>query len=86
RMLVKTRRYEEAIPVLKRGAMLKPANPGVHYQLFMAFSRLKRKEDADSELALFKRLEEERKKRPLDDDEAQNVEAGNAPAESSGTP
>jgi hypothetical protein len=79
---VKTRRYQEAIPVLERGAEIKAGNPGVHYQLFMAFSRLKLKEESDRELALFKKLEEESKKRRRDEDEIQNVEADVAnPAE-----
>jgi tetratricopeptide (TPR) repeat protein len=82
RLLVKTRRYQEAIPVLERGAEIKAGNPGVHYQLFMAFSRLKLKEESDRELALFKKLEEESKKRRRDEDEIQNVEADVAnPAE-----
>jgi hypothetical protein len=37
-------------------------DPGIHYQLFTAYSRLKRREDAERELAIFKRLEEARKK------------------------
>jgi hypothetical protein len=37
-------------------------DPGIHYQLFTAYSRLKRKPDAERELAVFKRLEEARKK------------------------
>jgi hypothetical protein len=38
-------------------------DPGVHYQLFITYSRLKRKDDADRELARFKTLEEARKQR-----------------------
>ena len=37
-------------------------DPGVHYQLFITFSRLKRKDDADRELTRFKSLEEARKR------------------------
>jgi len=63
-------------PFLQNAATLKPNNPGVHYQLFMALSRLKRKDEADRELAIFKDLDEARKARPqsadLDDDDAQN--------------
>src|SRR5205085_1437379 len=81
RLLVKTRRYEEAIPILQQGVAIKSNNPGVHYQLFVAFSRLKRKTEADSELALFKQLEEERKTRRRDDDDVQNVGNDNAPAD-----
>jgi hypothetical protein len=36
-------------------------DPGVHYQLFITYSRLKRKDDADRELGRFKTLEEARK-------------------------
>jgi tetratricopeptide (TPR) repeat protein len=67
RLLVKLRRYDEAIPVLERGATLNARYPGIHYQLFLAFSRLKRKEAADRELALFKQLEQESKSRPRGD-------------------
>jgi tetratricopeptide (TPR) repeat protein len=58
RLLVKLRRYEEALPLLTRGAELNAKDPGVHYQLFLAYSRLKKKEEADRELAEFKRLDE----------------------------
>jgi predicted Zn-dependent protease len=80
RLLVKTRRYEEAIPILERGVAIKASNPAVHYQLFMAFSRLKRKAEADRELALFKQLGEEQKHRRRDEDEIQNVEANSSPS------
>ncbi|PWT79653.1 MAG: hypothetical protein C5B44_06535, partial [Acidobacteria bacterium] len=77
RLLVKSRRYDESLPILQRAAALKPNNPPVHYQMFIVFTRLKRKDEADRELAVFKNLEEARKRRPqiegaLDDDEAQN--------------
>jgi tetratricopeptide (TPR) repeat protein len=58
RLLVKTRRYDEALPILTRGAALNTTDAGVHYQLFLAYSRLKKKDEADRELAEFKRLEE----------------------------
>ena len=61
RLLVRLKRYEEALPILERGATLSGDDPGVHYQLFITYSRLRRKEDADRELATFKRLEEARK-------------------------
>jgi tetratricopeptide (TPR) repeat protein len=63
RLLVKQRRYDEAIPILERGAMLNARYPGIHYQLFLALSRLKRKEEADRELVIFKQLEEASKNR-----------------------
>ena len=58
RLLVKLRRYEEALPLLTRGVELNTKDPGVHYQLFLAYSRLNRKEQADRELAEFKKLDE----------------------------
>jgi tetratricopeptide (TPR) repeat protein len=61
RLLVRARRYNEALALLKRGAELDKEDPGVHYQLFLIYSRLKQKSDGDSELAIFKRLEEARK-------------------------
>jgi len=78
--LIRTQRYEAALPILKHAAALKPSNPGVHYQIFMALSRLKRKDEADRELAVFKQLDEARKSRPrsevdLDDDDVQNPSA-----------
>jgi Flp pilus assembly protein TadD len=63
RLLVKTGRYAEATPLLERAGLLKPNNPDVHYQLFLALVRLKRKDDADREMALFKKLDEQRKLR-----------------------
>jgi tetratricopeptide (TPR) repeat protein len=63
RLLIKQRRYDEAIPILERGAILNARYPGIHYQLFLALSRLKRKEEADRELVLFKQLEEASKNR-----------------------
>ena len=33
-----------------------PENPDVHYELFLAYSRLKQKNEADRELAFFKEL------------------------------
>jgi tetratricopeptide (TPR) repeat protein len=61
RLLIRGRRYDEALTFLKRGAELAPDDPGVHYQLFLVYSRAKQKPDADRELALFKKLEEARK-------------------------
>jgi len=61
RLLIRQRRYDEALGLLKRGAELSKDDPGVHYQLFLVYSRLKQKTDADRELAVFKKLEEVRK-------------------------
>ena len=58
RLLVKLKKYDEALPILRRGAELNKKDPGVHYQLFLAYSRLRRKAEADQELAAFKQLDE----------------------------
>jgi len=55
RLLVKDRRFEEAIPVLQLAATLS-TNPDIHYQLFLAYSRTKRKAEAAHELEEFKKL------------------------------
>jgi len=57
-LLVKLKRYDEALPLLRRGAELNSKDPGVHYQLFLAYSRLKKTDEANRELAEFKRLDE----------------------------
>jgi len=56
RLLIKTQRYAEALPLLQRAAELHPNSPEVHYQFFLAFSRLKRKTEADHELEIYKQL------------------------------
>jgi Flp pilus assembly protein TadD len=61
--LVRARRYSDALPPLERAAALRREDPGVRYQLFTAYARLGRKDDAERELSLFKRLDEERKRR-----------------------
>ena len=55
RLLVKDRRFEEAIPILQFAATLS-ASPDVHYRLFIAYTRTKRKIEATHELEVFKRL------------------------------
>ena len=45
----------------------------MHYQLFIAYSRLKQTAEAERELALFKRLDEERKARRVAGEE-ENIE------------
>jgi Flp pilus assembly protein TadD len=61
RLLFRLKKYEEAVEALRAAAALNEKDPGVHYQLFLAYSRLRRKTDAERELAEFKRLEEARK-------------------------
>jgi len=62
RLLVRRKLYDEALPILERAAKLAKTDPGIHYQLFITYSRLKRTTDAERELATFKQLEEARKK------------------------
>ena len=83
RLFVRSRRYDQALPLLQHAATLKPNNPNVHYQLFVALSRLKRKDEAERELTAFKQLDEERKARPraetdIEDEDVQNP-AGSSP-------
>lgn len=62
--MVKLRKYEDAVPILWRGAEINKKDPGVHYQLFLAFFRLKKKAEADQELAAFKELDAVNKHAP----------------------
>jgi len=57
RLAVKRRDYEEAVLRLQRVIEKDPAHTQAHYQLFLAYSRLKQPEKAQSQLAEFKRLE-----------------------------
>lgn len=70
RLLVRTRRFDEAITALQGAMSIRPRDPGVHYQLFISYSRLKQKEAADRELALFKQYEAERKARRANEEES----------------
>ena len=54
---MKLKRYDEALPLLQRGVELNDKDPGIRYQLFMAYSRLRRKDEADNEFAYFKSLD-----------------------------
>ena len=76
RLLVKSKRYEAALLILRHAASLNPKNASAHYQMFIALSRLKRKEEAQGELAIFNQLDEERKAKPRqsDDTELENPE------------
>jgi len=62
RLLVKQQNYTEALPLLQRASKVLPENAEVHYQLFLAYSRLNRKADAQQELETFKRLSVKDKK------------------------
>ena len=56
-MLLRLKRVDEAVQILERGAELNKKDPGVRYQLFLAYSRLKQKDKAEANFAEFKRLE-----------------------------
>lgn len=61
RALVARGRAAEAVEHLRRAAALAPGNPEPHYQLSLAYRRLGRKEEADAESALVKRIHESRR-------------------------
>ncbi len=56
RLLIKQQRFSEALPIFERAAIIDPTKPDVHYQLFLIYSRLKLKAEADQELTIFKQL------------------------------
>jgi Tfp pilus assembly protein PilF len=58
--LVATQRYEEAVAPLRQAAMLQPGNTSAHYNLGLALLRSGKKEEADKEFAVQKRLLAER--------------------------
>ena len=60
RLLVKAQKFAEALPFLQKAVALLPDNPDVHYQLFLTYSRLKRKDEAEKELKIFKQLSEKK--------------------------
>jgi hypothetical protein len=57
-------------------------DPGIHYQLFTTYTRLRRREEAAVSLATFRRLEDERKRAPArpGTQNADAAAAGDAPA------
>jgi protein O-GlcNAc transferase len=61
RVLITRGRASDAIEHLRRAAELAPANPEPHYQLSLAYRHLGRKEDADAESAIVKRIHESRR-------------------------
>jgi tetratricopeptide (TPR) repeat protein len=56
RILVKQQKFAEALPILQRAASLMPNVADVHYQLFLTYTRLRRKAEADKEFELFKQF------------------------------
>lgn len=61
RALVTRGRAAEAVEHLKRAAALAPENPEPHYQLSLAYRRLGRREEADAESAIVRRIHESRR-------------------------
>ena len=56
--LISVKKFSEAIPPLEGAVKLEPGNPTGHYQLAVAYSRTGRKEDADREFALHRKMAE----------------------------
>ncbi len=57
RLALKRRDYPEAVARLEKVISKLPTLTQAHYQLFLAYSRLKQADKAQTELAEFKRLE-----------------------------
>jgi tetratricopeptide (TPR) repeat protein len=57
--LVSVKRFTDAVPPLETAVSLEPRNPAAHYQLAVAYSRSGRKQDADREFDVHKRLTRE---------------------------
>lgn len=56
--LVAEKRYAEAVPVLETAVKLSPDDPMAHYNLATALSRVGRKEEADREFAIHRKMQE----------------------------
>jgi len=54
--LTSTKRYSEAIPPLETATKLEPQNPDAHYNLATAYTRAGRKQDAEREFAIHRKL------------------------------
>ena len=61
RLYVRTDRYAEAAPLLERAVALQPEFVEAHYQLGRVLMKLKRTDEANRELAIFKTLSEKQK-------------------------
>ncbi len=57
RLDIKRRNYASAVKYLERVTQLDRINPQAYYQLFLAYSRLKQTDKANTALAEFKRLD-----------------------------
>jgi tetratricopeptide (TPR) repeat protein len=56
--LVAEKRYAEAVPALETAVRLSPDDPMAHYNLATALSRVGRKEEADREFAIHRKMQE----------------------------
>jgi len=54
--LISAKRYSDAIPPLETAIRLEPRNPDAHYNLATAYTRAGRKQDAEQEFAIHRRL------------------------------
>jgi tetratricopeptide (TPR) repeat protein len=54
--LISAKRYSDAIPPLQTAIKLEPQNPDAHYNLATAYTRAGRKQDAEQEFAIHRRL------------------------------
>lgn len=60
---MRANRYNEAAPLLERAVALQPELLEAHYQLSRVLVKLKRPDEANRELAIFKQLNEKQKAR-----------------------
>jgi len=63
KLYVRTNRWDEAAPLLERAVSLQPELLEAHYQLSRVLVKLRRTEEANRELAIFKQLSEKQKAR-----------------------
>jgi tetratricopeptide (TPR) repeat protein len=75
--LVAEKRYAEAVPPLETAVKLTPDDPMAHYNLATAFSRVGRKEEADREFAIHRKMQEANPPAPAPDTAAPNAAAPN---------
>jgi len=56
--LISSRKFSEAVPPLESAVKLEPQNPATHYSLATAYSRTGRKQEAEREFAIHRRMTE----------------------------
>ena len=54
--LLSAKRFSDAIPPLQSAVKLEPLNPGAHYNLATAFTRVGRREEAEKEFAIHRQM------------------------------